>query len=333
MNNKRGQARPGKAFAEIDVQYEVNGLESLREFRDATGQPRPHSHNEVEILLIEQGSGTWFLGGEIVTLRAGRLTVFWAVRPHQLLKSSRRMVVNCLTIPLAVFNEWQLPERFSKALLAGQTLLEPDQGQFNMDKRSFGNWHDDLKSNDRDRHKVALLEIEARLGRLAGRLPELSPDEAQNPGPALFNHQYFEKISQIADYVSRHFAEPLTVPDIARAVDMHPASATKMFKKICGVSLIHYVTQHRILHAQRLLVSTDHKILDIALASGYRSASRFYAAYKKFCGDSPQHFRASFDLRKVPLELQSGILRVAKARLAAGPVSNEFKAMKIQNPV
>ena len=135
MTNERGRAHQGKAFAEIDVQYEVNGLESLREFRDATGQPRPHSHNEVEILLIEQGSGTWFLGGEIVTLRAGRLTVFWAVRPHQLLKSSRKMVVNCLTIPLAVFNEWQLPERFSKALLAGQTLLEPDPGQFNMDKR------------------------------------------------------------------------------------------------------------------------------------------------------------------------------------------------------
>ncbi len=130
----------------------------------------------------------------------------------------------------------------------------------------------------------------------------------------MLNHQYFQKISQIADYVSRHFSEPLTVPDIAKAVNMHPTSATKMFKKICGINLIHYLTQHRILHAQRLLMTSDLKILDIALASGYRSASRFYAAYKKFCGMSPQRFRASVDLRKVPLERKTGVWRTGKVR-------------------
>jgi AraC-like DNA-binding protein len=316
-------------FASVDIQYEVNGLDSLREIRDATGQPMPHSHNEIEVLLLERGSGNWFLGGQIVTLLPGRLTVFWGVRPHQLIKSSHQMVVNCLTIPLAVFNEWQMPERFAKALLAGHTIQEPDRSQFSMDKRAFHNWHLDLKAQDRNRHKLALLEIEARLGRLATRLPQ-EPEALEGKGaPVLFNHQYFEKISQIADYVSRHFAEPLTVPDIAKAVGMHPTSATKMFKKICGMSLIHYLTQHRILHAQRLLVATDHKILDIALASGYRSASRFYAAYKKFCGDSPQHMRTSFDLRTVLMEPQARVLHVAKARGIPGqptpqsPVQNQ----------
>jgi AraC-like DNA-binding protein len=312
---KRGGA--AKTFASVEIQYEVNGLDSLREIRDSTGQPMPHSHNEIEVLLLERGSGTWFLGGQVVTLLPGRLTVFWAVRPHQLIKSSHQMVVNCLTIPLAVFNEWQMPERFAKALLAGHTIQEPDRSQFGMDKRAFHNWHMDLKAPDRNRHKLALLEIEARLGRLATRLPEPDGTEGQS-APVLFNHQYFEKVSQIADYVSRHFAEALTVPDIARAVGMHPTSATKMFKKICGMSLIHYLTQHRILHAQRLLVATDHKILDIALASGYRSASRFYAAYKKFCGDSPQHMRSSFDLRRVLMEPQARVLHVAKARTIQG---------------
>jgi AraC-like DNA-binding protein len=288
----------------------------------------PHSHNEIEVLLLERGMGTWFLGGQIVTLQPGRLTVFWAVRPHQLIKSSHQMVVNCLTIPLAVFNEWQMPERFSKALLAGHTIQEPDRSQFGMDKRAFHNWHLDLKAADANRHKLALLEIEARLGRLATRLPQ-QPDGEGADVPAFFNHQYFDKVSQIADYVSRHFSEPLTVPDIARAVGMHPTSATKMFKKICGMSLMHYLTQHRILHAQRLLMATDHKILDIALATGYRSASRFYAAYKKFCGASPQRIRSSFDLKRVLMEPNARILHVAKARgvqglqVPAPPVQNE----------
>lgn len=314
MATERRRGRAAHSFADIDVQYEVNGLVSSREVREASGQPKPHSHNEVELLLLERGSGTWFLGGRIVTLLPGRLTVFWAVRPHQLIKSSQRMVVNCLTLPLAVFNEWQLPDRLSKALLAGHTVQEPDDSQFKADKRAFEYWHQDLHSQDRERHKVALLEIEARLGRLAARVPEVEDAVAPGGAGGVFNHQYFEKVSRIAEHVSRRFSEPLTVPEIAKAVGMHPTAATKMFKKICGVSLIHYVTQHRILHAQRLLLATDQKILDIALASGYRSASRFYAAYKKFCGDSPQRFRASFDLRRVPLELKAGVLQATPGR-------------------
>ena len=308
-----------KPLVDIDIQYEANGLESLREVRDATGQAMPHSHNEIEVLLLEEGAGTWFMGGQIVTLKPGRLSVFWAVRPHQLIRSTRNTVINCLTIPLAVFNEWQMPERLSKALLAGHTVFEPDRTQYTVDKRNFQHWHEDLKSSDRDRHKLALLEIEARLGRLASRMPEPEGDPAKRgPATGTLNHQYFNKIAQIADFVSKQFAEPLTVPQIAKAVNMHPTSATKMFKRICGMSLIHYMTQHRILHAQRLLVTTDHKILDIAMASGYRSASRFYAAYKKFCGSSPQRFRASFDLRKVPLERESGVWRVGKTRAPQG---------------
>jgi AraC family transcriptional regulator, melibiose operon regulatory protein len=307
-----------KAYMDVDVQYEVNGLRILRETRDSTSQPMPHSHNEIEILLLERGSGSWLLGGELVTLKPGRLIVFWAVRPHQLIKSSPNTVINCLTIPLTVFNEWQLPERLSKALLAGQTILESDLDMFAADKRAFGHWSEDLHSPDRNRHKVALLEIEARLGRLAGRLPELDLGAtAAATATGLLNHQYFQKVSQIAEYVSKHFSEPLTVPDIARAVNMHPTSATKMFKKICGINLIHYLTQHRILHAQRLLMTSDLKILDIALASGYRSASRFYAAYKKFCGMSPQRFRASVDIRKMPLERKNGVWRTGKVRQTA----------------
>ena len=309
-----------KAYMDVDVQYEVNGLRILRETRDSTSQPMPHSHNEIEILLLERGGGSWLLGGELVTLKPGRLIVFWAVRPHQLIKSSPNTVINCLTIPLTVFNEWQLPERLSKALLAGQTILETDLDMFAADKRAFSHWSEDLHSPDRNRHKVALLEIEARLGRLAGRLPELDLGAAAATATAtgLLNHQYFQKVSQIAEYVSKHFSEPLTVPDIARAVNMHPTSATKMFKKICGINLIHYLTQHRILHAQRLLMTSDLKILDIALASGYRSASRFYAAYKKFCGMSPQRFRASVDIRKMPLERKNGVWRTGKVRQTAG---------------
>jgi AraC-like DNA-binding protein len=319
-------------FASPEIQYEANGLLSFREERDGTAQPMPHSHNEIEILLIERGQGTWLIGGEVLTFKARQMVVFWAVRPHQLIKSKRHTLINCLTIPLTVFNEWQLPENISKLLRAGNTIIEPDRSFFQSDRLAFNHWHQDLRSPNRSLQRLALLEIRARLGRLAVHLEEApGTGHLLPPQPGLLNHGYFKKVSQIADYVSAHFAEPLTVPQIAAAIGMHPTSATKMFKKICGMNLIQYVTQHRILHAQRLLATGDMKILDVALASGYRSASRFYASFKEFCGVSPQEFRTSFDLRKVPLEREAGVWRVGRSRQsAAGLVPDLPQALLIK---
>jgi AraC-like DNA-binding protein len=300
-----------------EIQYEVNGLSSMHEVRDGTAQPRPHSHNEIEVLLIEQGSGVWLMGGDLVTLKPGSLILFWAIRPHQLIKSSPKLVIDWLNIPLTVFIEWQLSESFTQMLLSGKVVMEPDKSWFAFDKKAFANWHLDLKSPNPDRQKLALLEIEARLGRMAVEVRGGDAQEqARDIAPVLLNHSYFGKISQIADYVSKNFTEPLTVADIAKTIGMHPTSATKLFKKVCGMNLMHYLTQHRIFHAQRLLSSTDMKILDVALESGYQSASRFYAAFKEFCGASPQEFRKSFDITKLPLQRHAGVFRTQRSRVS-----------------
>jgi AraC family transcriptional regulator, melibiose operon regulatory protein len=275
-----------------EVKYEANGLLSMREERPSTVQPAPHSHNEIEMLLIERGQGQWMLSGDLLTLKAGSLAVFWSVRPHQLLKSSRNLVLHWLTLPLTVFVEWRLPGAFTKALFAGGVFVEPDKSLFTFDRHAFEQWHQDLRSPDRERQRLALLEIEARLRRLALGFPDgKGAGVLDLDGGGTFNHHYFEKVSEIADFVSKNFSQALPVVDIARHINMHPASATKLFKKICGMSLMRYVTQHRIFHAQRLLLSTDMKIVDVALDSGYQSASRFYAAFKEFCGQSPQEYR------------------------------------------
>ncbi|CAA9276906.1 MAG: hypothetical protein AVDCRST_MAG93-2941, partial [uncultured Chloroflexia bacterium] len=46
-------------------------------------------------------------------------------------------------------------------------------------------------------------------------------------------------------------------------------------------------------HAQRLLVTGDASVLDIAFDSGFESTSRFYAAFKQACGCSPGAYRAA----------------------------------------
>lgn len=72
---------------------------------------------------------------------------------------------------------------------------------------------------------------------------------------------------------------------------MHPNYLIPLFKRNCGMGLWEYVQRLRISHAQRLLLMSDAKILDVAYDSGFASASRFYECFNRLCGQTPKDYR------------------------------------------
>jgi AraC-like DNA-binding protein len=250
-----------------------------------------HRHNEVELQMIERGSLTYLFAGGRIDREPGTLAVFWGAMPHQLTRVEKGTIANWLTIPLAWFLEWQMPAPFSRAILDGRIVLEPDRARAGIDIESFHRWQADLATKLPERRKLVLLETEARLRRLALTLDSKTarakkfalPQRASGAG----------KVDQMAAYIAEHYSEELRVTDIARHAGLHPDYATTLFRKTCGMGLVDYINQHRISHAQRLLATTDMKILQIAFESGFGSASRFYAAFMSECGQSPKQYRAS----------------------------------------
>jgi transcriptional regulator GlxA family with amidase domain len=64
-----------------------------------------------------------------------------------------------------------------------------------------------------------------------------------------------------------------------------------LFQKTFGTTLMKYVTQHRLSHAQRLLVTTEDSIVNIAFSSGFGSLSRFNEAFRESFGCTPRGYR------------------------------------------
>ncbi len=95
----------------------------------------------------------------------------------------------------------------------------------------------------------------------------------------------------LAAFVSEHYQEPLTLADAACAAQLNPTYAAGLFKRTFGMTVLEYLTQHRLAHAQRLLVTTDRGVLDVALDAGFGSSSRFYAVFTKVCGETPKAYR------------------------------------------
>jgi AraC-like DNA-binding protein len=214
------------------------------------------------------------LGGQKVVVPAGRLAAFWAGIPHQIIEFECLAEYFVLTIPLAWFLQWRLPDRLTQPILHGKMIVEPDKGLLELDRARFEAWSEDLRIGSGERCHASLLEIEARMRRLALTVATDSSGRSGRRSPTVSGKEHPGRAEAMACFVAQNYTQPLTAETIGQHVGLHPNYAMALFQRTFGTTLIKYVTQHRLSHAQRLLVTTEDLILNIALSSGFGSLSR-----------------------------------------------------------
>ncbi len=245
-----------------------------------TKMPRPDRHNEIEINLLTAGTLTYLLGGQRTTLGAGRIGLFWAAIPHQIVEVEGDAPYYVMTLPLSEFLRAGLDKGFVNRVLQGELVVDWRQKQ--QDELAFQRWEQDLNTEDLVLHRAARLEAQARLLRFACGMPG---------GTVSTSMAALSWADQIACYIARNYQHPLTSESIAEALGIHANYAMNLFRKAFCTTMSAFIIQHRISHAQRLLVTTDDAILNIALDSGFQSLSRFNEAFKAGCGCAPRDFR------------------------------------------
>lgn len=250
-----------------------------------------HRHGEVEMNWLVAGGMTYLFGGEFRVLAAGDFALFWGAIPHQLVATEPGTRSYWLTVPLAWVLPWQLPEAFTQLLLGGTLVIDGSGAYHARDAVLFPGWEDDLAPTHAGAHEaIVLLEVEARIRRLAAVALTSSSLRAAT---ATVRTTELHHVERMAQYIATHYTEPLPIDTIAAAVHLHPAYAMQLFRAAFGVTLGEYLTQHRIAHAQRLLVTTEMAVVTIAFAAGFGSLSRFYAAFTAACAQAPRAYRAA----------------------------------------
>ena len=252
---------------------------------------KPDRHNEIEINYFPEGGITYLFQGSKVTVPPKKLTVFWGLIPHQIIDFQDENPYYVCTVPFSLFLEWKLPAVFVDRLLKGEVLFETSKEHSNYDEFLFKNWLADINVNESA--EVALLEIHARLGRMAiGNLSSNRKDNAPLPSKEI------SQVERIAIFIAQNYFDPIKVSDIGQAVGLHPDHANSIFRKTFGSTLSEYITEERISHAQRKLVATDKSITDIVFDCGFNSISRFNAAFLKINGCTPREYRKRYLLTK-----------------------------------
>jgi AraC family transcriptional regulator, melibiose operon regulatory protein len=100
------------------------------------------------------------------------------------------------------------------------------------------------------------------------------------------------RIKQMLGFIHEHYAEQLSVSQIASAASISESECYRCFRKVLDTSPIDYLLQYRIRAAAGLLSSTDMTVSDVCFATGFNSPSYFAKVFRQELLVSPRKYRA-----------------------------------------
>ncbi|MCR8660643.1 AraC family transcriptional regulator [Paenibacillus endoradicis] len=104
-------------------------------------------------------------------------------------------------------------------------------------------------------------------------------------------HIYIEKFLEVCHYINQHCTEEIPLDKLADIAGFSKFHFARMFKQIMGITYYNYLIQHRILHAENLLIDPKLSIMDVAMRSGFGSLPTFNRVFKSYKKCTPSEFK------------------------------------------
>ncbi len=107
-------------------------------------------------------------------------------------------------------------------------------------------------------------------------------------------------LTDLLDWMAGHLDQELSVEELAARVHMSARTFARRFRGETGATPHHWLTGQRVLHAQRLLETTNFGVDRIAAECGLGSAATLRHHFAGRVGISPQRYRERFRCRPAP---------------------------------
>jgi AraC-like DNA-binding protein/ligand-binding sensor protein len=127
---------------------------------------------------------------------------------------------------------------------------------------------------------VRLLAIFAQY--LSSRSNQLAVQEAAAEAPV---------IAKARAFIVEHFADEISLTDVARAVNTSPFYFCKLFKKATNLTFTDYLARIRIEAVKQILLNPHKRVSEAAYAAGFQSLSQFNRVFRRISGESPTDYR------------------------------------------
>lgn len=258
---------------------------------------RPHAHDFLVLLYVEEGTGAVSVDGSERLLQPGAVH---AISPGQVIDPvTRPAALGCTTwslafapeaVPaLALVSPLTWPHHPLLALFASGA----GRGRVGAAERaSWSRWLADLSAElARPDRPGAGDAIAATLTRILVASARLAPTEPKKPEPL---------VERVFEQIEATYRDPVSARDVAGALGYTPGHLTTVVRERTGRTVLEWITERRMTEVRRLLRETDLPLGVIAAQTGLRDATYLVRRFRHHYGTTPQRWRT--DQRVSPTE-------------------------------
>lgn len=252
-----------------------------------------HWHEDLEFIWVQKGAMTYNVNGELVELTEGTGIMVNSRQLHYGFSAEHNeCIFTCILL--------------SPELLQGNAWFYQ-----NCIERVTQNPAYPYLYLDRNSWRAPILHALEKMNDLADLVPTPSPlcfDIIENfitIMRILYENFDMKEQSQSAEsldlnairnmitYIEEHYAEHITLEDIALAGTCCKSKCSLLFKKYLRDTPITYTTKFRLRESLSSLLSSKKNITDIAYEYGFNGASYYCETFKKYYGISPLLYKKS----------------------------------------
>ena len=102
------------------------------------------------------------------------------------------------------------------------------------------------------------------------------------------------RLRRIKELVHAKMEDDLSLDEMAESVGLSTAHFARMFRKSTGETPHQFVLRQRVERAKAMLRTSDVRILDVAVACGFRTQQHFAQVFRDVCRVSPTEYRQDF---------------------------------------
>ncbi|MFK7972001.1 MAG: helix-turn-helix domain-containing protein [Bacteroidia bacterium] len=247
-----------------------------------------HYHPEVELVYIEKGYGTRYVGNHISNFDDGDLILLGPNVPHF-----------GYEFGLHGINE-EVVVQFKKDLIKSSVQFMPEFEAIStlIHKAKSGiSFYGETKV----RIGSELLSMEdkgpfERLLSMFNILQILSQSEEYEVLNAdgvtlIIQNQNEDRINKVFQYVKDHYQSEISLEQISKVAIMTVPAFCRYFKKHTKKTFIQFVNEFRIRQAIRLMALGNTSISEIAMDVGFNNFSHFSKQFKRVTGKSPSKYK------------------------------------------
>jgi AraC-like DNA-binding protein len=250
-----------------------------------------HYHNEYEIAYIENSSGKLFVGNTIVNFNSGDLFLLAPKLVHAFknIETGNKRGKSAKATIIFFRNDF-----FSNDFL--------DRDEAKELKNLLVNAGEGIQFVHPDSKIVScILKLSEKKG-LEGIIDFISILDylASCNNYKLLSLKFYKKhyytlkegrLYELLEYIEKNYSFDSVFQNAVQMTNMSESAFSRYFKHKTEITFTKYVNDIKIINAQKLLIETNRKILDICHQCGFNNLTYFNRLFKKVNGITPKQFR------------------------------------------